>query len=218
MSRIGPVERGPVAVLPRRSLTDLLWVANTRHGPGGHWFARVSVDTGDHDHLAGPADSVRYLVDHRVRVPDDAPSPAHVAALVAVREMVRGLLDPERGWTPDVRDLLRRTRLRLDEDGTLAADGGGWDAVIGDLLVALVELVRVRKRLSICGNPLCRLVFLDESRSGTRRWCDDAGCGNRDRVRRHRAGGPATSGRAAGPTPRRRRSAANASSFRRVRR
>jgi hypothetical protein len=186
MSRIGPLEPGTIEVAPRRSLTDLLWVANTRHGPGGHWFARVPVDDGDHDHLATAGDAVRYLVDHRVDVPPVAPGPADLAALAAIRAMVRGLLDPAASWTADARALLERTCLRIDDERRLTSDGSGWEGFIGDLVPPLVELVRLRERLTLCGNPVCRLVFLDGSKSRTRRWCDDAGCGNRDRVRRHR--------------------------------
>lgn len=186
MSRIGPREPGNVELATRRSLADLLWIANTRHGPGGHWFARVTRDDGDHDHLATAAEAVRYLVDHHVEVPTGEPGGRELASLVAIREMTRGLLDPNAGWTRDVRAIRDRTRLRLDDDGRLTADGTGWQGFIGDLMAPLLELVRIRDRLSICGNPVCRLVFLDGSKSGTRRWCDDGGCGNRDRVRRHR--------------------------------
>ena len=186
MSRIGPLEPAAVAASARLSLTDLLWVANTRHGPGGHWFARVTVDAADHDHLATSAAAIRYLADHGVRVPPERAGPADLAALAAIRSMARGLLDPGAGWTTAARTLLDRTRYRLDLDGGLIPHGSGWNAFVGDLLPPLIELVRLRDRLRICGNPHCRLVFLDGSKSGTRRWCDDAGCGNRDRVRRHR--------------------------------
>lgn len=186
MSRIGPREPGNVELATRRSLADLLWVANTRHGPGGHWFARVTHDDGDHDHLSVPTEAVRYLVDHHVEVPPGEPSSLDLAALASIREMARGLLDPTAGWTPEVRAILDGTRLRLDAERRLTADATGWQGFLGDLLLPMSELVRLRDRLSICGNPVCRLVFLDGSKSGTRRWCDDGGCGNRDRVRRHR--------------------------------
>jgi hypothetical protein len=74
----------------------------------------------------------------------------------------------------------------IGEDGQLAAGGSGWDGFIGDLLVPLIQLVEVRGRLRICGNPHCRLIFLDLSKNRARQWCDDGGCGNRDRVRRYR--------------------------------
>jgi CGNR zinc finger len=36
-----------------------------------------------------------------------------------------------------------------------------------------------------CANGDCVLWFLDTTRSGTRRWCSMAGCGNRLEARRH---------------------------------
>ncbi|HEY2456007.1 MAG TPA: CGNR zinc finger domain-containing protein [Candidatus Acidoferrum sp.] len=42
-------------------------------------------------------------------------------------------------------------------------------------------------RLKICRNADCRWVFIDRTKGNVRRWCNDATCGNRDRVRRSRA-------------------------------
>ncbi|MEQ8396800.1 ABATE domain-containing protein [Thalassobaculum sp.] len=43
-----------------------------------------------------------------------------------------------------------------------------------------------RQRIRIC--PECAMMFVDTSRPGKRRWCSSAtGCGNRAKVRRHRA-------------------------------
>jgi predicted RNA-binding Zn ribbon-like protein len=36
-----------------------------------------------------------------------------------------------------------------------------------------------------CANGECLWLFLDDSKSGTRRWCDMASCGNRAKARRH---------------------------------
>ena len=44
------------------------------------------------------------------------------------------------------------------------------------------ELARLRQ----CGNSPCGWLFIDRSRSGTRRWCSSADCGNQTRVRRFR--------------------------------
>jgi len=41
-------------------------------------------------------------------------------------------------------------------------------------------------RLRACRNPRCRWIFLDTSKSRTRRWCSMAVCGNRDKLRRFR--------------------------------
>jgi hypothetical protein len=187
VSRVGPRDPGIVVLKPRRSISDLLWVANTRHGPGGHWFARVVVDEGDHDHLASASEAARYLVDHRVSLPTEEVTPGQLRSLDEIRKMARGLLDPAVGWTPGARAILDRTRFHVTEDGGLAADGSGWDGFIGDLMVPLIKLVEVRDRLRACGNRHCRLVFLDLSKNRGRLWCDNGGCGNRDRVRRYRS-------------------------------
>jgi predicted RNA-binding Zn ribbon-like protein len=41
-------------------------------------------------------------------------------------------------------------------------------------------------RLRVCANATCRWVFFDTSRTGRRRWCDMATCGNRAKAARHR--------------------------------
>jgi predicted RNA-binding Zn ribbon-like protein len=53
-----------------------------------------------------------------------------------------------------------------------------WSA--GDLLVEAP-----RHRIRCCANPKCRWLFLDGSKSGTRRWCQMSACGNREKARRH---------------------------------
>jgi predicted RNA-binding Zn ribbon-like protein len=53
-----------------------------------------------------------------------------------------------------------------------------WSA--GDLLTQL-GLRRVRQ----CANDRCLWLFLDDSKSGTRRWCSMSMCGNRAKARRH---------------------------------
>lgn len=52
-----------------------------------------------------------------------------------------------------------------------------------DLLTS--ELVQ---RVRVCGDDACAWLFVDTTRSGTRRWCDMKICGNRNKVRRFRAG------------------------------
>jgi len=42
-----------------------------------------------------------------------------------------------------------------------------------------------RARVRRCANGECQWLFLDESRTGMRRWCDMAACGNRAKARRH---------------------------------
>lgn len=51
---------------------------------------------------------------------------------------------------------------------------------VGDLL-----LRSGARRIRRCANPECLWLFIDESRMGTRRWCDMTSCGNRAKARRH---------------------------------
>ncbi|HKA53083.1 MAG TPA: CGNR zinc finger domain-containing protein, partial [Candidatus Binatia bacterium] len=42
-----------------------------------------------------------------------------------------------------------------------------------------------RGRVRRCANNACLWLFVDESKAGTRRWCDMSSCGNRAKSRRH---------------------------------
>ena len=53
-----------------------------------------------------------------------------------------------------------------------------WSA--GDLLAS-----ERRRSVRLCANEQCLWLFLDESKAGTRRWCNMASCGNRAKARRH---------------------------------
>lgn len=191
------------------SLNDLLWVANTAHGPGGHWHARVRGDEPDHDHLADLGGARTYLADHAVSVPPDPPDPASLGSLRTIRTVIQRLADgggAADAWTPDARRLLDSTAFRLAPAGRLRAADDGWSGTTGNLLVALVALVAEDPGLGRCANPHCRLVFVDGSRNGRRRWCEPGGCGNRARVARARrprnAPADPAGERVAGPTPR----------------
>jgi predicted RNA-binding Zn ribbon-like protein len=55
-----------------------------------------------------------------------------------------------------------------------------WSA--GDLM-----LQAGNRRVRRCANEQCLWLFVDDSKSGTRRWCDMSSCGNRAKARRHYA-------------------------------
>lgn len=189
---MGP--RAPVELRLTGSLSvnDLMWVANTSHGPAAHWHARPRGDEPDHDHLADPSDARRYLADHGVPVPADPPPPQALAELRAVRDTVQRLIDaPDAPWLHEAATLAERAAFGIDASGRIAARDDGWAGFVADLLPALLVVTASRDRLGRCGNPACRLAFLDDTRNGARRWCDPGGCGNRIRVRRarSRAGG-----------------------------
>lgn len=59
-------------------------------------------------------------------------------------------------------------------------------AAVAEPLVGLIS-TGATERLRICANDGCRWVFEDSSRTGRRRWCSMASCGNRAKAARHRA-------------------------------
>ena len=182
-----------ITTAQRSRTDDLLVVANTRHGPGGHHFARARTDGPDHDHLLDPGDALRYLVDHAVPVPDGLPPPEALARMAVLRELVRREADdrapgaprPTRPSDGEVEAVLGEVAFRLGPDGPVPLRDG-WTGFVDGLLPALIELRRDDVRLRVCGNPRCRFAFVDGSRNRSRVWCDSAACGNRIRVGRHR--------------------------------
>jgi predicted RNA-binding Zn ribbon-like protein len=69
-------------------------------------------------------------------------------------------------------------------------DGGALlDSPLWSVAKSAAELLTSPKlgRVKLCAGEDCGWVFLDESRNGSRRWCDSRDCGNRERVRRHLA-------------------------------
>lgn len=69
-----------------------------------------------------------------------------------------------------------------------AAAQVGWPAALARIAAALAESLAYEhhNRLKVCANPGCLWVFVDRTKGNVRRWCNDATCGNRDRVRRSR--------------------------------
>jgi predicted RNA-binding Zn ribbon-like protein len=65
----------------------------------------------------------------------------------------------------------------------------GWPAIIAAIAESFAKSLMEGKadRLKFCSNEGCRWVFIDRTKGNIRRWCNDATCGNRDRVRRSRA-------------------------------
>jgi predicted RNA-binding Zn ribbon-like protein len=65
----------------------------------------------------------------------------------------------------------------------------GWPAVMALIADSLAEALsrQMHDRLKICANTGCTWVFVDRTKGRVKRWCSDATCGNRDRVRRSRA-------------------------------
>jgi predicted RNA-binding Zn ribbon-like protein len=142
----------------------------------------------------------------RLRTATQADAPAAAAAFEAalgLREsFYRAALAHAHAETPPEGDLAGVVRsyaqavmqARLSRDGT--AYEWAFDENADDLdrpwwpvAVSAVELLRSPElsRVRECEGRGCGWLFLDESRSHTRRWCSAASCGNRERVRRYYA-------------------------------
>src|SRR5829696_5210301 len=99
---------------------------------------------------------------------------------------------------PTCRRSTASSRLRLMPAG--GAYGWAWDrsgdesaarldSPLWPVAQSAAELLTSPKlgRVKLCAGKGCGWVFVDESRNGSRRWCDSRDCGNRERVRRHLA-------------------------------
>jgi predicted RNA-binding Zn ribbon-like protein len=88
------------------------------------------------------------------------------------------------------RDLLVR-RLALDKRGsrlTLVSVGDRLESALGEIAGCFAETVvrGDRSRIKICVNKDCLWVFYDRSKNKSRKWCEEATCGNLMKVRRFR--------------------------------
>jgi predicted RNA-binding Zn ribbon-like protein len=135
-----------------------------------------------------------------VRKHPRAAAAAFAKALVLREAFYRTALAHARGEIPPELDLVQVVYSYAEavEEARLRVDGASYewtfDESAGDLdrpwwpvavsaveLLTSPELAQVRE----CEGSGCGWLFLDESRSRTRRWCSAAGCGNRERVRRY---------------------------------
>jgi predicted RNA-binding Zn ribbon-like protein len=65
----------------------------------------------------------------------------------------------------------------------------GWNAALTQIAASWADLLSRTPWvcLRVCANPDCHWVFVDQSRSQSRRWCRQWACGNVMKVRRFRA-------------------------------
>lgn len=77
-------------------------------------------------------------------------------------------------------------RPQLASSGTCLVATSPVSAALSAIAADAIDAIGRPERLREC--PDCRMLFLDTSRPGRRRWCSStAGCGNRAKVRNHRA-------------------------------
>jgi len=136
---------------------------------------------------------------------DRAPTAHEAGRLAALRRLLRELAGTVAAGAILSEEQLRafnriigrapvRAQLEVAEEGGYLVDfapvSGDWiDRAERELAGSLSSMLRRvhPPRLKLCEAEGCGRLFYDESRSRTRRWCDSRTCGNRARVRRHRA-------------------------------
>ena len=58
---------------------------------------------------------------------------------------------------------------------------------MAETATSAVRLMSERRTVKVCANPDCTWMFVDESKPGTRRWCNPGVCGSLVNVRRYRS-------------------------------
>lgn len=127
------------------------------------------------------------VVDARVKVGDD-----EFADAVALREAVYRLATGTAKATD--RRLVNRTakdmpvRVRLAKDGTITRTGDAR-AALATVARSAIELLTgdFASAVKECDADDCTRLYVDNSRRGSRRWCDMRECGNRAKLAAFRA-------------------------------
>lgn len=80
-----------------------------------------------------------------------------------------------------------RRKLASADGWEISWSGVSMPALLASVLWSAADLLLARndRRIRQCANEKCRFLFIDESKNGTRRWCDMSSCGNRAKARRH---------------------------------
>ena len=81
---------------------------------------------------------------------------------------------------------MNRAPVWLEVDGQRRV-GSQWAVAIAQIATSAARLMSERKTVKVCANPSCTWMFVDESRPGSRRWCNTFVCGSLINVRRFRA-------------------------------
>jgi predicted RNA-binding Zn ribbon-like protein len=125
-------------------------------------------------------------------------SEAALADAIQLREALGRLLGGNSARSSSDLTTLNRVLREARQQMTLARDltGFRWDGAdsISPLRWILVSVARSAadvltsdrlERIRSCADDRCSWMFIDDSRTGDRRWCDMKTCGNRFKVRMH---------------------------------
>jgi len=145
------------------------------------------------DLLATPHDLGRWLVAAGLAESNPEPAAEELDEARELREALYRLAlacAEGRGFDAADRDLLNRWAAEPQPVPQLGPEGGltwthtGVRALLATLARDGVELFGgpLAQRIRKCAGEGCALLFVDTSRSGERRWCSMAGCGNKAKV------------------------------------
>jgi predicted RNA-binding Zn ribbon-like protein len=152
------------------------------------------------DRLEEPAWRAAFLRHWRFHLVASEKTP--LPELRTMRTLLRGIAEALAiRRRPSAREIARlnaimrvpaRQQLIHDQNGSrteLQPVRSNWAWILSRIAASAAESVIAGEaaRLRICANNDCRWAFRDPTKAGTKRWCSDRTCGNRDRVRRARA-------------------------------
>jgi predicted RNA-binding Zn ribbon-like protein len=172
-----------------------------RTGLGATWLDLLATRLGryrvEQTELLRDAGALRQWLDEHELLPTGRITADDVTRIQVLRESLHGLaaatVANRRPLPADV-ELVRAAlaadrppQMRATAAGLRAQHPAGMTEALGRLARQAVDQLvgPERARLRGCGDETCSGIFLDET--GRRRWCTDARCGVRVRVRAHRA-------------------------------
>jgi predicted RNA-binding Zn ribbon-like protein len=176
---IGHCEPAPTETLERarRLINTVNHLHAREYLPDAATFQRVCLELG----LPDPG-----LVDE-----------ADLRRVRAVREALRALAATHNTGPPTTDEAVlaeqaRRSGLQVsfaEDAAPIVVAAEGADRVLGTVLAAVADAMHDGhwQRMKACRNDRCRWVFYDHSRNRTGTWCSMRVCGNRNKVRAHRA-------------------------------
>jgi predicted RNA-binding Zn ribbon-like protein len=156
----------------------------------------LEVETGK-DHIAEAADLERWLRTHGSLGADTHLGPTDVEAAQRFREALRKVLtdgcECDEAALAVLDEVGKRARLCVScrPDGGVAlvpASNDVWSS-LGELLAVMhaAQQDGTWQRLKVCASDDCQWVFYDASKNRSAHWCSMKVCGNRAKVREHRA-------------------------------
>jgi predicted RNA-binding Zn ribbon-like protein len=165
-------------------------------------FTQTGGETGKRaywERFRQPADLADWLAESPLQLPDIQVSSEEFQTALSLRESIwrvaQATLQGEPPAAADV-ETINQAAARPDLPPQLTLDGSkqAWhsSATASEALSLVardaIDLFsgELRSRIRECENPNCRLMFVDASRPGKRRWCLMKRCGNMAKTYRYR--------------------------------